>query len=98
MVLSFFSSRTLAEKFSRATGKDLAELAPQMHGLLPDTLKGYATLGRSIQEAVAEVERTPLRRASPKIGRNDNEWNGTEYLPAKREVPDDKIADAVFLP
>ena len=26
------------------------------------------------------------------------EWNGTEYLPAKREVPADKTADAVFLP
>jgi len=72
MVLSFFSSRALAEKFCRATGgKDLAELAPQMHELVPEALKGYATLGRSIQERVAEAERMPLRRASPKIGRND---------------------------
>ena len=26
------------------------------------------------------------------------EWNGTEYLPAKRDVPDDKLGDGVFLP
>jgi yecA family protein len=40
MVLSFFSSRKLAEEFCRATGgKDVAELAPQMHELLPEAIK-----------------------------------------------------------
>jgi len=72
MVLSFFSSRQLAEEFCQATGgKDVAELAPQMHELLPEAIKGYSTLGRSIQQAVAEAERTPVRRTTPKVGRND---------------------------
>jgi len=72
MVLSFFSSRELAKKFCQATGgKKVTELAPKMHRLLPDAVKEYATLGRSFQLAVAAVEHTPVRRTSPKVGRNE---------------------------
>jgi uncharacterized protein len=74
LVLSFFSTPQLAEAFrkeGKQKDKPLAEMAGEMLHLLPEAMKSYAHLGRSIHEALREpsLERQPAR--SEKIGRND---------------------------
>ena len=71
MVLSFFASREFAEAAARETGMDLSTFASDVHGLFADAIGSYAGIGRAIQAAVEEVDRTPYQRESPKIGRND---------------------------
>ena len=72
VILSFFASRKVAEAMARETaGTDLPTFVSQVQQLFPDAIGTYAEIGRSIQEAVAQVERTPYQRESPKIGRND---------------------------
>ena len=72
MILSFFASPEYAEAVVReSVGADLPTFAAEVHGLFPDALRSYAGIGRAIQAAVEQVERTPYQRESPKIGRND---------------------------
>ena len=80
MVLSFFSSRQLAEAYFEEikSGKrkednaSFEDFAKQTCKLFPDSLASYAHLGRSIFEALLEQDaagRQPA--ASNKIGRNE---------------------------
>lgn len=72
MALSFFASKKLAEEYcDEAGGRDLREMATSIRRVFPSALAGYAHLGRSIPQVVAEVKRSeprgPQRR---KTGRN----------------------------
>jgi uncharacterized protein len=73
MVLSFFSSRRLAEAFHRESGGEhsLESMAESMLRIFPDAMAGYAHLARSIDRALRELEesRRPVR--STKVGRNE---------------------------
>ena len=72
MALTFFSSPRLADAYRKETkSASLGELATAIHGLFPEAVAEYAHLGRSIQAAIREAERSPLppRRAA-KTGRN----------------------------
>lgn len=76
LILSFFASRKLAEacqKVIRSRDVSLEELAGEMLMALPDAMRSYAVMGRSMYEAALSephVEtRVPVR--SEKIGRND---------------------------
>jgi uncharacterized protein len=72
MILSFFASSEFAETVvSDSVGKDLPTFASEVHELFPEALRAYAGIGRAIQMAVDQIERTPYQRESPKIGRND---------------------------
>jgi uncharacterized protein len=72
MILSFFASPEFAEAVVGETlNTDLSTFASEVQGLFPDALRAYAGIGRAIQTAVEQVERTPYQRESPKIGRND---------------------------
>jgi uncharacterized protein len=74
-VLCFFSSREVAEAFreeAHAGDKTLEEMADALLTVLPDAVRGYAHLGRSISQAIEEqrdAEHTPAR--SDKVGRNE---------------------------
>jgi uncharacterized protein len=73
-VLCFFSSREVAEAFREETqpeGKTLEEMAGVLLTVLPDALRGYAHLGRSIYQAVQEVAGDDAPARSEKVGRND---------------------------
>ena len=70
MVLGFFSARRLAEAFARETGGELSAMTNAMYEAFPVAIQGYISIGRSMQEAYAEAQE-PVRRASPKVGRND---------------------------
>jgi uncharacterized protein len=80
MVLSFFSSRQLAEAYFEemkpgkcASGDEtFEEFAKTMRRMFPDALASYAHLGRSIFEAIQEQESGERQPAvSSKIGRNE---------------------------
>ena len=80
MVLSFFSSRQLAEAYfeemkpgKRASGDEtFEEFAKTMRRMFPDALASYAHLGRSIFEAIQEQESGARQPAvSSTIGRNE---------------------------
>jgi len=79
MVLSFFSSKELAQAYFEefaprkkgAKGTTFDEFVGAVRDLFPDSLASYANLGRSIFEAVAErsTRRQEPARSS-KVGRN----------------------------
>lgn len=79
MVLSFFSSKQLAQAYFEEfaprkkgdTETTFEEFADAVRDLFPDSLASYANLGRSIFEAVAErnARRQEPARSS-KVGRN----------------------------
>ena len=73
MTLSFFASKKLAEAYcGEAGGRELTETAKSIRGVFPEALAGYAHLGRSIQQVVAEAERgEPRQPQRRKIGRNE---------------------------
>ena len=72
MMLSFFSSRRLAEAFATETGGELTKIATVMHEGIPEAVKEYVAIGRNMQDIVAEEEQPqPVKRTSPKVGRND---------------------------
>lgn len=79
MVLSFFSSKQLAQAYFEESAPSetgdrettFEEFAGAVRNLFPDSLASYANLGRSIFEAVAERSTRPQRPArSAKVGRN----------------------------
>ena len=77
LVLSFFTSRKVAEDYRKeikSQDRSLEELAAEMLTALPDAMRSYAHIGRSIYEAVLLSEprietQAPIRHE--KIGRND---------------------------
>ena len=76
LVLSFFASRDLAEAYRKeldAVDKSLADVATEMLTAIPEAMRSYARIGRSLYKAnLAERQRkahTPAR--SEKIARND---------------------------
>jgi uncharacterized protein len=72
MMLSFFSSRRLAEAFATETGGELTKIATVMHEGIPEAVKEYVAIGRNMQDIVAEEEQPqPVTRTAPKVGRND---------------------------
>lgn len=75
MVLTFFSSKRLAEAYRTevsTAARTLAETAETMHEAFPSAVARYAHLGRSIQRAILQAQRgdTPPRQG-PRAGRND---------------------------
>jgi uncharacterized protein len=80
MVLSFFSSRQLAEAFyadidhseSSEPGKSFEQFAEKIRELFPAALSAYAHLGRTIFEVLMENSNDGTQPAQhTKIGRND---------------------------
>ena len=80
MVLSFFSSRPLAEAFyaeidhseSSEPGKSFEQFAEKIRELFPAALSAYAHLGRTIFEVLMENSNDGTQPAQhTKIGRND---------------------------
>jgi len=80
MVLSFFSSRQLAEAFyseighaeSSESGKSFEEFAEKIRELFPAALSAYAHLGRTIFEVLMENSAEGTQPAQhTKVGRND---------------------------
>jgi hypothetical protein len=73
MVLSFFSGRELAESFLREAGGDqsLEAMAQSMLKVLPEAMAAYAHLGRSIDQALRELEDRPRPARRTKVGRNE---------------------------
>ncbi len=76
LILSFFASRKLAEvcrKEIRSRDISLEELTGEMLTALPDAMRSYALMGRSIYEAALSEPRveTRVQVRSEKIGRND---------------------------
>lgn len=75
LVLSFFTNRRLAEAYRKEVkqqDKPLGDMAADMLRLLPDAMRGYAHLGRTIYEALRnepQLSRVPVR--GTKTGRND---------------------------
>jgi uncharacterized protein len=76
LVLSFFSSRTLAEAYrveiknqGLSREKTLEEVAGEMLTAIPDAMQSIAHLGRALYEAALSEPQQPLR--SEKVGRND---------------------------
>lgn len=76
LVLSFFSSRELAEAYRKeidAVDQSLAEVAAEMLTAIPEAMRSYARIGRSLYKAnivsPQPKARTPAR--SEKIARND---------------------------
>jgi uncharacterized protein len=76
MILSFFSSRELAETYrdeiesqGLSRKRTLAELADVVIKEIPDAMQSIAHMGRALYEAVLARPQTPVR--SEKIGRND---------------------------
>lgn len=74
MVLSFFSSRKLAEAYyqeiARSSSQSLDEFAETMQGMFEDAMRSYAHLGRSIYAAIAAQAQQPYV-SEKKPGRND---------------------------
>jgi len=76
MILSFFSSQTLAEEFYQEIAKfsddSLETFAQKLLGLFEDAMINYAHLGNSIQTVLAEEnqQQQPFINEQ-KIGRND---------------------------
>ena len=74
MVLSFFSSRELAEAY-RSEFKNreptVEETAENILRLFPDAMKSYAHLAWSIQTVLREHHEPPVPARSDKIGRNE---------------------------
>ncbi|MGD2111880.1 MAG: UPF0149 family protein, partial [Gammaproteobacteria bacterium] len=75
MILTFFSSRELAEAYYRevasSSGQTLEMFAEKLRGLFEDAMRGYAHLGRSIQSVLAEqAQPQQPSRSGKKIGRN----------------------------
>lgn len=65
LVLTFFSSRKLAEAYwkeSRRRDFSLEAMAKQMQGMLPSTMAAYADLGRSLYEGALELPRRSRKR------------------------------------
>lgn len=80
MVLSFFSSRQLAEAFyaeiehseRSKPGKSFEQFAEKIRGLFPAALSAYAHLGRTIFEVLLENAAEGTRPTQhTKVGRND---------------------------
>lgn len=75
MILSFFSSRELAEAYHRELGKTadtLERYAATLLDLFEEAMRSYAHLGNSIARALAEnAEPSEPYVAEPKVGRND---------------------------
>ena len=72
LVLSFFSSRSLAEAYRAEMGVgSLEEMATLMREMFPAALYDHATLGRAIHQAVMEQEPPEPAQATPKTGRNE---------------------------
>jgi uncharacterized protein len=74
MVLTFFSSPTLAEAYYQEGNKKstLAQLAKSVVEIFPDAMREYAHLGRSIYHARLETGDLDREPSIPtKIGRND---------------------------
>lgn len=71
LILTFFSSRALAEDYCVELGRDsLEEVATSMRELFPQAMFEHVTLGRCIQQVLMEREQqTPAMRV--KTGRND---------------------------
>ena len=71
MILTFFSSRKVAEECQREGDfgdEPLEVVATRLLGLVPDAMEGYAHMGRTVlAEAYAPVE----QRRVTKVGRND---------------------------
>ncbi len=76
MILSFFSSRKLAEAFYqeivKSSDDSLDTFAQKLLGMFEDAMISYAHMGNSIQTALAE-ERQPQQPfiSEEKVGRND---------------------------
>lgn len=78
-ILSFFTSRDLAERFWREMakpGKSFESTVATYHRLFPDALVSYAMLGRSIFQALRNLEErrggpAGPARSEPVPGRND---------------------------
>jgi uncharacterized protein len=69
--LCFFASRQAAEAVTNeTTAGDLTRVAAMMHRAFPLAIRDYVRLGRTLQLVTGGAEE-PVRRASPKIGRND---------------------------
>ena len=73
LVLSFFSSRSIAEAYrAELKGDSLEEMATSMRELFPAVMHDHARLGRAISEAVmAEAQRAEPVRTVAKVGRNE---------------------------
>lgn len=73
LVLSFFSSRSIAEAYrAELKGESLEEMATSMRELFPAAMHDHATLGRAISQAVLEAEqRAEPVRAATRTGRNE---------------------------
>ena len=73
--LSFFSSRSMAERVVKESGKPAASLetfAAKLRDVFPDALMGYADMGRALWKAILEArgERSEPTVAEPRVGRN----------------------------
>ena len=76
LVLSFFASRKLAEAYRKeikSRNISLEELAGELLKALPDAMRDYAHIGRTLYEAVLSEPRIETRQpvSSEKIGRNE---------------------------
>ena len=74
--LSLFYSRERAQEAAEDESRTLEELATLVRELFHDSMAGYANLGRSIHEALMELDAedaSPRRPfvAEPTVGRND---------------------------
>lgn len=76
MVLSFFSSRKLAEAYhqeiAHSSGQSLQTFAEKLLGMFEDAMNSYAHLGRSIHTALAEQAQPQQPYVhEQKVGRNE---------------------------
>lgn len=72
VVLSFFSSRQIAEALCAEThAQDLPAIAGTMMRTFPGAVRDYVRIGRRLQTPAAEARQAPRRRAAPKTGRNE---------------------------
>ena len=71
LALSFFSSRRIADALAAETGvKDIERIAVTMAKAVPSAVGTYVAIGRTLRDEWSESSE-PVRRAGPKIGRND---------------------------
>jgi uncharacterized protein len=71
LVLSFFSSRNIAEAYRVELGiASLEEMATTMREMFPAMMYDHATLGRAIHRGVMEQGKQEPTRATTKTGRN----------------------------
>jgi uncharacterized protein len=59
MALTFFASPSLAQAYADESHGELAKLANTMAELFTDAIGEYASLGRTIQQVIAESEQIP---------------------------------------